>query len=240
MKDQIKGLVKLQAIETRMNDIQQRLDEVGHKIQELDKQVEFHEKGIEEDAIALEIKKKEYREYDTEIQINQSMINKSREKMKVVKTNREYRSMLKEIDELKLKISRTEEQMLRNLEEIDLLEKGIEDRKKEYLLVGEEITAEKAAVQSASAMETEKLVTLRQEWENSCKKIEPGILLKFSKVNQKVFGAAVVPVQDAVCQGCHMNIPPQTYNEIQRCDSLRFCPHCERIIYWQGNLESES
>ncbi len=240
MKEQIKGLVRLQAIETRINEIKQRLDDVGYKIRELDKQVESHEKRIEEDATALEVKKKEYREYDTEIQISQSMINKSREKMKVVKTNREYRSMLKEIDELKLKISTTEEQMLNNLVEIDRLEKGIEAREKEFLLIGEEVIAEKAEVQSASAMDNERLVTLRQEWKNGCEEIKPDILVKFSRVNGKVFGAAVVPVQDAVCQGCHMNIPPQTYNEIQRCDSLKFCPHCERIVYWQGNLELET
>ncbi len=45
--------------------------------------------------------------------------------------------------------------------------------------------------------------------------------------------AIVQGVTDAVCQGCHMNIPPQMYNELQREDSLKMCPSCERIIYWQ-------
>ncbi|MEE9535799.1 MAG: C4-type zinc ribbon domain-containing protein, partial [Desulfobacterales bacterium] len=35
----------------------------------------------------------------------------------------------------------------------------------------------------------------------------------------------------AVCQGCNVNIPPQLYNELQRFDTLMFCPHCQRIIY---------
>jgi predicted nucleic acid-binding Zn-ribbon protein len=29
-----------------------------------------------------------------------------------------------------------------------------------------------------------------------------------------------------------MNIPPQMYNELHRFDSLKNCPHCQRIIYW--------
>jgi len=240
MKDQIKRLVKLQTMEIRISEITHRLDDVGKKLKELDKQFEFYEKKIEENSAALEIKKKEYREYDVEIQISQSMINKSQEKMKVVKTNREYRSMLKEIDELKLKISKTEEQMLGSLEQIDELEKGINDQKKDFMLIGEEIKAEKEKIQSKAAMDNERLVNLRQDWRCGCEGIKPDILKKFLKVNGKVFGAAIVPVNNAVCQGCHMNIPPQAYNEIQRCDSLKFCPHCDRIIYWQGNLSLET
>ncbi|MCD4805390.1 MAG: nucleotide-binding protein, partial [Desulfobacterales bacterium] len=26
--------------------------------------------------------------------------------------------------------------------------------------------------------------------------------------------------------------PPQMYNDLQRCDSLKFCPNCQRIIYY--------
>jgi len=29
-----------------------------------------------------------------------------------------------------------------------------------------------------------------------------------------------------------MNIPPQMYNELQRYDSLKLCPFCNRILYW--------
>jgi predicted nucleic acid-binding Zn-ribbon protein len=48
---------------------------------------------------------------------------------------------------------------------------------------------------------------------------------------QNPVGLAVVPVKDAVCHGCNVNLPPQLYNELFRCDSLRFCPNCQRIIY---------
>jgi predicted nucleic acid-binding Zn-ribbon protein len=34
-----------------------------------------------------------------------------------------------------------------------------------------------------------------------------------------------------------MNIPPQVYNELQRCDSLKYCPSCFRIIHWQDQDE---
>jgi hypothetical protein len=36
-----------------------------------------------------------------------------------------------------------------------------------------------------------------------------------------------------------MNIPPQEYIEIQRGGSLKFCPHCHRIMYWKQVAETE-
>ena len=234
MKEQIKRLVKLQTIKTQINEINGRLKDVENKIKALDSRFESYEEGIEKDGTALEIKQKEYRAYEGEIQVCQSMIQKSQEKMKVVKTNREYRSMLKEIDDLKQKIVTYEESMFSSLEQIDALEKTIDGRKKQFMEIGEEIKAEKEKVQSDASVDNDRLCALQQEWECGCEKIKPDILQKFIKVNKKIFGPAIVPVQNAVCEGCHMNIPPQTYNEIQRCDSLRFCPHCERIVYWQG------
>jgi NAD-dependent SIR2 family protein deacetylase len=33
-------------------------------------------------------------------------------------------------------------------------------------------------------------------------------------------------VWKSVCNGCHMNIPPQMYNEVQRSEALLSCPNC--------------
>jgi uncharacterized protein len=35
-----------------------------------------------------------------------------------------------------------------------------------------------------------------------------------------------------VCQLCHINLPPQAFNEIKRGNSLMSCPNCHRIVYW--------
>jgi predicted nucleic acid-binding Zn-ribbon protein len=41
-----------------------------------------------------------------------------------------------------------------------------------------------------------------------------------------------VPAVNSICNGCNVNIPPQMYNELQRCKSVKLCPNCQRIIYW--------
>ena len=56
-------------------------------------------------------------------------------------------------------------------------------------------------------------------------------LKRYTMLLAKREGLAVVPVNDSVCQGCHMTLPPQQVNEVRRADKLNLCPTCQRILY---------
>ena len=38
---------------------------------------------------------------------------------------------------------------------------------------------------------------------------------------------------EGVCFGCHMNILPQQFIDLQKGVEILQCPHCQRILYWQ-------
>lgn len=48
---------------------------------------------------------------------------------------------------------------------------------------------------------------------------------KYEQIFQRRGGTAVVAVRHGVCQGCHMNVPPQLFNELQRYRDIRQCPN---------------
>ena len=68
--------------------------------------------------------------------------------------------------------------------------------------------------------------------------LEEGLIRKYEAIRNLHKGVAVVSVWKEVCNGCHMNIPPQMYNELQKTTILMSCPHCNRIIYWQNQEEN--
>ena len=55
------------------------------------------------------------------------------------------------------------------------------------------------------------------------------------RVKKSNKGVGVISVWKAVCNGCHMNIPPQLYNELQKTKELLSCPNCNRIMYFQNH-----
>ena len=58
--------------------------------------------------------------------------------------------------------------------------------------------------------------------------------LGYVELMKSLNALAVTEVRDEVCQGCHMNIPPQLFVEIKKKDKLIQCPQCRRILYYKS------
>jgi hypothetical protein len=161
------------------------------------------------------------------------MIVKSNEKLRAVKTNKEYQSILKEIDEIRKKNSGLEDLMLEQLEKIESTEDAVKAKEAEISAFLHACRNKKEVVAANQQRERQAVETLNQKKVRISAKTDPKLISVLDDVKKKVRGKAVVPVQQAICMGCHMNIPAQLFNELQRFDEIRFCPHCHRIIYWQ-------
>ena len=231
-REQIQYLVKLQQIETDVSKIQKHIDSVDNRIEALESGVKDFEKVIDnEKAIISELNQK-YKAYETDVQINLERISKSREKLRSVKTNKEYQSSLKEIEDLEAINSKIEDEMLEFLDHIENAEKKLGDVKSDYSAKLEQANAEKADILEEADQGKKNLIELQAQRDDISRGIESEILNKFTKTRDKqVNRIAIVAVLDAVCQGCNMNIPPQMYNELHRFDSLQYCPHCQRLVY---------
>lgn len=231
-KEQIKFLVKLQQIEIESSKIKSILSSVDHRIEALDNSLNDFEKNIEdEEAVISELNQK-YRTYESDVQMNLDRIAKSKAKLRSVKTNKEYQSSLKEIEDLEMVNSKIEDEMIEFLDRIDRAENTLTDTKADYSGLVDQTNKERAAIKEEVAQGKRRLVQLDANWDNISQSIDSELLEKFNKTKAKqINGIAIVPVKDAVCWGCNMNIPPQMYNELHRFDHLINCPHCERIIY---------
>ena len=239
-KDQINILVRLQAIDIESRRIEAQLGAVSQRYERLDRSLSTFETVINEEDERIEALQKKYRSDDAELQTNLSLIRKSKEKSRSVKTNKEYQSVLKEVENLQAKISQAEDEMLECLEQIEGGEALVISKKEEYRQFLDEVSREKEKIGAEADEWEQKLVRLESDRIEVSGKADPKILSQFHKVKESLGGGVtIVPVNNAVCQGCNVNIPPQMYNELQRLDRLRFCPNCQRIIYWRNVKKEE-
>ncbi len=237
-KKQIDTLVKVQQIEIEIGKLKAYLNKVPARISSLEQELEKFIRRVENDEAAIEEFNKQYRAFEADVQLNLAKIQKSQEKLHFVKTNKEYQSSLKEIDDIKTVNSKLEDEMLEILDEIETAEMAIKDRKQHYTQIVDESNREKESIERDAEQREEILVESESKHAAIAAELDAGLLEIFSQVKKKQGDlVAIVAVQDAVCQGCNMNIPAQFYNELQRCDSMKYCPSCFRIIYWQDQDE---
>jgi uncharacterized protein len=234
MKDQIDILVSLQQIEIESSCVNAHLCSISKRLEALSNSQNELKQRIADETAKIEELRKLYRSHESDIKQNQVMIKRSQDRLNSIKNNREYQALLKEIEELKRTNAATEETMIDFLNQIDDAEKRTAAMQEELQLVQNDILQEQQIVGAETETAGKRLEELDRERQKISGKVDADLLKLFQKVqSQQVRGNAIVPVQDAVCHGCYVNIPPQMYNELQRCDKLRMCPNCQRIIYWK-------
>lgn len=232
---QINTLVELQNIDLETTRIRSFLENIPPIITQLEAQLnEFEQAIIEKESIIFALKK-EYRSMESDVQMNRDRIRKNNERLVSVKTNKEYHAILKENEELSRKNSGFEDEMLKKLDFLEEEEKAIVESRTELEEMKHQALEKRASLNQEEEKEREKLDSLLLSREEISSKVDPKIMKRFNLSKGQTNGNGVAAVISSVCQGCNMNIPPQMYNELQRCNSLELCPWCHRIIYWQEN-----
>jgi hypothetical protein len=141
--------------------------------------------------------------------------------------------MLKEIETAESSRGEVETAIISILEELDKL--SILVKKDEEILKQSKnkYEQEKKTIENDLNAVDSDVVNWEQKRIESQKSVPGDLLARYERIKKRNKGIGVTSVWKSVCNGCHMNIPPQLYNEVQRSEELFSCPNCNRIIYFQ-------
>jgi len=235
LTEQLSLLIELQKAESAAGRVQARKKEVPLQLEALENEFSALCADVAAEREQMEGLRKRRREKDAQLQTGQEALKRTRERLFDVKTNKEYQSMLKEIETIEVKNSHMEDEILSLLDELDRVETAVKTKEEELNASRLRYEEEKTKLTSELDSLTEELnVCLRRSDEIKAK-IPAHLLKKYEQIKGIGRGLAVVSVWKEVCDGCHMSIPPQLYNELQKSTRvLTTCPNCNRILYWEN------
>nr|MBF0222916.1 hypothetical protein [Desulfobulbaceae bacterium] len=239
MNDEIKNLMNLQAIDL---DVQKIDIEMAKGYGDLDaKRAE-----IEKDKIAvteyeeqLELGEKRQRELEALIEDEQERIKDRQTKLMNIQTNREYQSILKEIEDTKAANKQREDELVLLLEQFDSVKNKIKQLNAACAENEEILETETKKIKKVTAkLETDKK-KIQSTRDAKALKVKSKHLKHYEKLREKRNGLAVAGVTNGVCCGCNMNIPPQMFNELLREEEILSCPTCNRMMFHLPADESD-
>ena len=235
LTEQLALLIQLQKAESAAGRIQVRKKDLPLRMEELEKEFSTLCTEAEAKREQLESLRKRRREKDTQLQTGQESLKRTRERLLDVKTNKEYQSILKEIETLEVKNSRMEDEIITLLDELDCLETATKAKESELNVSRQRFEEEKAKLAQELESLAEELTVSLKKSDEIREKIPADLLRKYDQIKGIGRGLAVVSVWKEVCGGCHMSIPPQQYNELQKATTtMNTCPNCNRILYWEN------
>jgi predicted nucleic acid-binding Zn-ribbon protein len=239
VKINLEILAKLQFVEKRINRVQHRID--GYPQQQANAQEQLEAAKLQLTAHQKRItdNQKQYRALESEAAVKQSQIVRGLEKQHGVKTNKEYQSITKELEDGRAAIGRLEDQMIDCLEQIEQQEAHLPALKQQVETDTRQMQTHLAELDDQQAEAGRLLATLENERRHLIDQIDEAFLARFQLVQRRSADhVGIVAVQNSVCTGCNVNLPPQMYHDLQRCDELYFCPNCQRMIYWADAFQS--
>jgi predicted nucleic acid-binding Zn-ribbon protein len=234
LKEQLALLIELQKMESTAGGITARKKDLPVQMADLETKFKEYQTGVETVRAQLEELRKRRRDKDNQLRTGQETLKRTRERLLDVKTNKEYQSVLKEIETFETKNSHMEDEIISLLDELDLLEKAVKTKEEELEAQSRRYEEEKTKMaEELSSLVGALEVCVRKSGELK-KNISADILRKYEQIKNAARGVAVVSCWKEICSGCHMSIPPQLYNELQKSLALVTCPNCSRIIYWEN------
>ena len=232
LKDKIGDLIVLQDCDNKIREIMNKRSEGPLRIKKLADELDDFARKFQEKNDRLNLLKKDSRKIDQEIQELEEKIEKSNIKLSLIKSNKEYKAALKEIEDLKHVKFQTEDKAIQVMEEMEELEKICRENKEKEAELRKAFERDKEEIERELEALDEELRILDAKRDTFTHAIDQDLLRKYLSLKDHKEGQAISPVLGGVCQICHMNIPPQKFNELIRGDSLMTCTNCNRIIYW--------
>jgi hypothetical protein len=236
IREEMKGLVELQKTDAEFYEYKRNLKEKPEKISELNKAFEEKKAGFHALEEKLKTKQLERKEREVDLQAKEGEIAKVNAQLSQLKTNKEYKAKLSEIESLKADKSIVEEKILILYDEVDTLSEKVQKEKEILVQEEKKFLGEKSKAEQEIKELDDKMKVLESKRQQKAKEISPRILSQYERILKGKDGLAIVPVVNHSCGGCYMNVPPQLVNEIKKHEELVCCESCARILYTEADL----
>jgi len=231
LKSQISNLVRLQTIDSEIYSLRYEKESKPQEIKVIEASFEEKKKNLATLEQTLLNLQKQRKEKELELASKEEAAKKLQTQLYSLKTNKEYQTMLKQIQDAKADASVTEDKVLELFDQADKVKSEVE---KEKIRLKEE---EKVFLEQKKKIEDrineidDRLAQLEAQRKQVVPDINPKILTQYERILLNRDGLAIVGVKDNSCQGCNMFVPPQVINLIKMYERIVTCEICNRILY---------
>lgn len=233
---QLALLCELQELDLQIRRIKENISEIPTKIAKWRGELAEREGKLEELKKGREQRIVARKEKELDLDSKQDNLKKYQAQLYMTKTNKEYSSLLHEIEEVKRVSSRLEDDILISMEEVEAQEESIQ-KKSNNLEEKRQETQKGEQEENAKSKELEERLEVTQAERNKlAQNVDSSLLSKYERIAKGKAGLAIVPVVDETCGGCHLQLPPQSIQIVKQGDKFTTCEGCARILYWEENV----
>ncbi len=237
MREQLKLLEELQRHDAKIQELEGAKRAIPAQLENMRGDLMRVEELLGRECGELQETEKWRSDKESEMRDEETQLSKAKAKLGQVKTSKEYMATQRELETTRKMAAEAETKLLSVMQASEQARSRIAEHEAELDKLRTHVTTEEQEAQGRIATIDAELEKLKAERDDAAKAVRADVMKKYSAIRMRR-GLAVVPVRNATCSGCNMNIPPQLFNTLQRGDSIELCPSCHRIVYWDKLMEN--
>ena len=231
VEETLKNIFELQLTDSKIDKIKTLRGELPLEVKDLEDELAGLETRMSKISAEIKLKEHDIVAKQNEIKEAETLIKKYNEQQDLVRNNREFESISKEIEFQKLEIELCNKRIKEFQYEIKQKQSLIDDSQRKF--------DERSTDLQHKKMELEEIIQENQKEEEDLMKrsaeletkLENRLLSAYKKIRSNARnGLAVCTVSRDACGGCFNKIPPQRQLDIKTHKKIIVCEYCGRIL----------
>lgn len=235
MSEAVELLLKLQALDYQLGELERSKDYLPDMIATLEGEIKHAQGDLVNAKDQLEATRLENKRLELRVKDKQVDLDRLQKQMMVIKTNKEYDALSREIDHAKVDIGASEDGILSTLERIEALQNEIKDKEQRAAKLGEVNGVQLASIKGEMDSVGDKIRIKEAERKNIIVRLEDNMVMIYERVRKGKGGGAIVHIRNRACSGCFKTLPAQRVQEIRRAERIITCDSCGRILIWSDD-----
>jgi len=230
LENRLRLLWSLQQVDSSLDELQEMKGDLPGIVKELNDKIQTivrQKKELEETIKRAFVKRDET---DVEILSLKEKIEKYKAQQFQVKTNKQYDTLGREIDQ-------SQERIATLTSEMEILEGKAGVAKGDVEKLGPELEALEAEfkdrdkeLQEVNKEHEDEELRLNHQREKIVARVQKNDYQMYERIRKAKDGRAIVPVKRNACGGCFNRVPPQRVLELRKNNALMTCERCGRVL----------
>lgn len=233
MSPDLERLVKLQQLDTTIDDGRRKVAAHPQRLAEADARLDAATQRVSAARQRLKDSQEARRALEKDAAVFQGRVSKFKDQLSEVKTNREYQAIQHEIGMAQSELGAVEEKVLERMIEADAVTAEVKQAETVLASQQKDFDAEKTALAQELASVEAALKQAIDARGALLGELEPRLLALYEQLAKVRKGVAICSAtRDGLCSVCHVRLRPHVFQQVRQNDSIIQCDTCQRILYY--------
>ncbi len=238
MASALEALLELQDIELQLVDIRRQLEQKKRLVERQAARLQAVRDRLAVEQETLRRNQMNVDTLDVDLKGRAAQVNRLREHLNTVRTNKEYAAVLAQLNNEKADASRLESKALELMSGVEAQRKVVSEVQEEERVEASRLQDFQAQAARAQHTFSEKLSELQQRRDTAAEQISQKVATMFERLSERYDGEVLAKIErvhprrdEFLCSGCHMSISAEHYNAAMVRAEVQTCPNCGRILF---------